>query len=45
MTILGTDVKLDSPEAIAAWLEERKKRWPSDKRVAEKVFIHPHSKS
>ncbi|CAE6470593.1 unnamed protein product [Rhizoctonia solani] len=36
-SILGTDVKLDSPEAIAAWLEERKKRWPSAKRVAEKA--------
>ncbi|CAE6425069.1 unnamed protein product [Rhizoctonia solani] len=36
-SILGTDVKLDSPEAIATWLEERKKRWPSARRVAEKV--------
>ncbi|KAG8748479.1 hypothetical protein FRC10_003612 [Ceratobasidium sp. 414] len=35
--ILGTDTKLDSPEAIAAWLEERKKRWPSAKRVTEKA--------
>ncbi|KAG9126851.1 hypothetical protein FRC07_001708 [Ceratobasidium sp. 392] len=35
--ILGTDTKLDSPEAIAAWLEERKKRWPSAKRMAEKA--------
>ncbi|CAE6395976.1 unnamed protein product [Rhizoctonia solani] len=37
VTILGTDVKLDSPEAMAAWLEERKKRWPSAKRIAEKA--------
>ncbi|KAJ1311429.1 hypothetical protein OPQ81_009918 [Rhizoctonia solani] len=37
VSILGTDIKLDSPEAIAAWLEERKKRWPSAKRIAEKV--------
>ncbi|KAG8691867.1 hypothetical protein FRC11_007226 [Ceratobasidium sp. 423] len=37
ISILGTDVKLDSPEAIAAWLEERKKRWPSAKRIAEKA--------
>lgn len=35
--ILGTDTKLDTPEAIAAWLEDRKKRWPSAKRVMEKV--------
>ncbi|KAF8708368.1 Nuclear fragile X mental retardation-interacting protein 1 (NUFIP1), partial [Rhizoctonia solani] len=38
-SILGTNVKLDSPEAIAAWLEERKRRWPSAKRVAEKVTL------
>ncbi|QRV76244.1 nuclear fragile X mental retardation-interacting protein [Ceratobasidium sp. AG-Ba] len=37
VAILGTDTKLDTPEAIAAWLQERKKRWPSAKRVAEKV--------
>ncbi|KAG8712765.1 hypothetical protein FRC09_019495, partial [Ceratobasidium sp. 395] len=37
VAILGTDTKLDSPEAIAAWLEERKKRWPSAKRVSEKA--------
>ncbi|CAE7225630.1 unnamed protein product [Rhizoctonia solani] len=37
VSILGTDVKLDSPEAIASWLEERKKRWPSAKRISEKV--------
>ncbi|CAE6521476.1 unnamed protein product [Rhizoctonia solani] len=36
-SILGTDVKLDSPEAIAAWLEERKKRWPSAQRIVEKA--------
>ncbi|KAL5641272.1 hypothetical protein ACGC1H_001677 [Rhizoctonia solani] len=36
-SILGTDAKLDSPEAIAAWLEERKKRWPSAKRITEKA--------
>ncbi|KAG9104562.1 hypothetical protein FRC06_001342 [Ceratobasidium sp. 370] len=37
VAILGTDTKLDSPEAITAWLEERKKRWPSVKRIAEKA--------
>ncbi|KAG8748937.1 hypothetical protein FRC12_013706 [Ceratobasidium sp. 428] len=37
VAILGTDTKLDSPEAIAAWLEERKKRWPSAKRVSEQA--------
>ncbi|KAH7344983.1 hypothetical protein B0J17DRAFT_624239 [Rhizoctonia solani] len=37
VSILGTDVKLDSPEAMATWLEERKKRWPSAKRIAEKA--------
>ncbi|KAF8605140.1 hypothetical protein BDV93DRAFT_522009 [Ceratobasidium sp. AG-I] len=35
--ILGTDAKLDTPEAIAAWVEDRKKRWPSAKRVMEKA--------
>jgi hypothetical protein len=28
---------LDSPEAIAKWIEDRKKRWPSNKVVVEKV--------
>ncbi|CAE6469864.1 unnamed protein product [Rhizoctonia solani] len=37
VSILGTDIKLDSPEAMAAWLQERKKRWPSARRIAEKV--------
>lgn len=30
-------IKLDTPEAIAKWIEDRKKRWPSNKRIEEKV--------
>ncbi len=30
-------IKLDTPEAIAKWIEDRKKRWPSAQRVEEKV--------
>jgi len=29
-------VRLDTPEDIAAWIAERKRRWPTDARVAEK---------
>ncbi|KAG7450423.1 uncharacterized protein BT62DRAFT_1001248 [Guyanagaster necrorhizus] len=36
MPIQGTTLVLDSPEILDAWLAERKKRWPSDKRVQEK---------
>jgi len=35
--IEGTSVTLDSPEAVAKWIEERKKRWPSNKVVEERV--------
>jgi Nuclear fragile X mental retardation-interacting protein 1 (NUFIP1) len=34
--ILGTNVRLDTPEEIAAWIAERKRRWPTDARVTEK---------
>ncbi|KAL5535576.1 hypothetical protein ACEPAF_3670 [Sanghuangporus sanghuang] len=34
--IQGTNVILDAPEAIDAWIAERKKRWPTVTRVEEK---------
>lgn len=34
--IQGTAIVLDSPEVLDAWIAERKKRWPSRARVAEK---------
>ncbi|BGP12473.1 hypothetical protein JCM10213_006960 [Rhodosporidiobolus nylandii] len=34
--IEGTGLSLDTPEAVAKWIEERKKRWPSKKVVDEK---------
>jgi hypothetical protein len=34
--ILGTNVRLDTPEEIAAWIAERKRRWPTEARVTEK---------
>ncbi|KAM0752992.1 hypothetical protein T439DRAFT_323604 [Meredithblackwellia eburnea MCA 4105] len=34
--IEGTSLALDSPEAIAKWIEDRKKKWPSNKVVGEK---------
>jgi len=34
--VLGTNVRLDTPEDIAAWIAERKRRWPTAARVAEK---------
>ena len=34
--IQGTNVALDTPEEIARWLAERRRRWPTDARVAEK---------
>ncbi|KLO20263.1 hypothetical protein SCHPADRAFT_810817, partial [Schizopora paradoxa] len=36
ISVQGTNVFLDTPEAIDAWIAERKKRWPSAARVAEK---------
>lgn len=29
--------RLDTPEAIAAWIQERKKNWPSQSNVERKV--------
>lgn len=34
--IEGTGISLDTPEAVAKWIEDRKKRWPSKKVVEEK---------
>jgi hypothetical protein len=34
--IQGTNINLDTPEALEAWVAERKKRWPSAQRVEEK---------
>ena len=34
--IQGTGIKLDTPEAIAAWIAERKKRFPTMQNVADK---------
>ncbi|KAJ7487690.1 nuclear fragile X mental retardation-interacting protein 1-domain-containing protein [Mycena galericulata] len=34
--IQGTTIVLDSPEELAAWIAERKRRWPSAPRVEEK---------
>ncbi|OCH95813.1 hypothetical protein OBBRIDRAFT_800382 [Obba rivulosa] len=34
--IQGTSIKLDSPEALEAWIAERKKRFPTATRVEEK---------
>ncbi|EPQ60715.1 hypothetical protein GLOTRDRAFT_118856 [Gloeophyllum trabeum ATCC 11539] len=34
--IPGTGLTLDTPEALDAWLAERKKRWPSASKVEEK---------
>ncbi|KAF8622889.1 hypothetical protein AX15_006654 [Amanita polypyramis BW_CC] len=36
IAIYGTNVFLDTPEALEAWITERKKRWPTTQRVAEK---------
>lgn len=35
--IQGTGITLQTEEDIAKWIAERKARWPSAKRVAEKV--------
>ncbi|CCM05162.1 uncharacterized protein FIBRA_07371 [Fibroporia radiculosa] len=34
--IQGTTIKLDTPEAIASWIAERKKRFPTAGRIEEK---------
>ncbi|KAG8825777.1 hypothetical protein FRC19_010541 [Serendipita sp. 401] len=36
ITVPGTGISLKTPEAIDAWIAERKKNWPTDARVAEK---------
>ena len=35
--IEGTTIRLETPEDIEKWIAERKARWPSAKRIAEKV--------
>lgn len=34
--IAGTNIVLDTPEDIQQWIAERKKNWPTTKRMAEK---------
>ena len=34
--IQGTNIILDTPEAVEAWIAERKKRWPTAERAVEK---------
>lgn len=34
--IQGTNLTLDNPDNLKAWLEERRKRWPTSARVSEK---------
>lgn len=34
--IQGTNIILDTPEAVEAWIAERKKRWPTTERAVEK---------
>jgi len=34
--IQGTGLVLDSPEALEAWISERKRRWPTAHRIQEK---------
>lgn len=36
--IQGTNITLNTPEDIEKWIAERKSRWPTAKRVQEKVF-------
>ena len=36
-TIPGTGISLNTPEAIEAWIAERKKNWPTASRIAEKA--------
>jgi hypothetical protein len=37
--IQGTGITLQTEEDIAKWIAERKAKWPSAKRVAEKVCL------
>lgn len=41
--IEGTNIKLQTEEEIAAWIAERKKRWPSSKVVEEKKLKNNNS--
>jgi len=34
--IQGTTLVLDSPEALGAWIAERKRRWPTARRIEDK---------
>ncbi|KAF8314219.1 hypothetical protein DL93DRAFT_2080311 [Clavulina sp. PMI_390] len=38
-------IKLDTPEDIAKWIEDRKKRWPTAKRVEEKKQAEEDAKA
>ncbi|KAF8332376.1 uncharacterized protein EI90DRAFT_3122862 [Cantharellus anzutake] len=38
-------MKLDTPEAIENWVAERKKRWPSTQRIAEKAQMAKDAKA
>lgn len=40
-TIEGTGITLQTDEDIAKWVAERKSKWPSSKRLAEKVCSSP----
>lgn len=37
--ILGTNISLDTPEDVEAWIKERKAKWPTAERVKQKVRI------
>lgn len=37
VTVPGTNIVLENDEDIQKWIEERKKNWPTNKRVKEKV--------
>ncbi|KAG6820111.1 hypothetical protein H0H93_005258 [Arthromyces matolae] len=36
ITIQGTNINLDKPEDLEAWIAERKRRWPTSARVEDK---------
>lgn len=42
--IPGTTISLQTDEDIAKWIEERKKRWPTDKRIEEKKLAEKPQK-
>lgn len=37
--IQGTGIKLDTPEEIEAWIKERKSKFPTFARVAQRVSL------